>query len=57
MFQPLNELFVTALNSDDLQVRVSAIEVNLAALNLKKEPATVDALEPDALEELGGWLS
>jgi hypothetical protein len=44
----LNGLFVTALNSDDLNVRVSAIEVNLAALNLKKVPATVDALEPDA---------
>jgi HEAT repeat protein len=46
--EKLNGLFVTALNSDDLQVRVSAIDVNLAALNLKKEPATVDALEPDA---------
>ena len=44
----LNGLFVTALNSDDLQVRVSAIEVNLAALDLKKASATFDALEPDA---------
>jgi HEAT repeat protein len=44
----LNGLFVTALNADDLQVRVAAIEVNLAALNLAKASATVDALEPDA---------
>jgi len=44
----LNSLFITALNSDDLRVRVAAIELNLAALNLQKTSATVDALEPDA---------
>ena len=44
----LNGLFVTALNSDDLRVRAAAIELNLAALNLKKASATVDSLEPDA---------
>ena len=44
----LNGLFVTALNSDDLRVRAAAIELNLAALNLKKTSATVDGLEPDA---------
>jgi hypothetical protein len=44
----LNGLFVTALNSDDLRVRAAAIELNLAALDLKKTSATVDELEPDA---------
>ncbi len=44
----LNGLFVTALNSDDLRVRAAAIELNLAALDLKKTSATVDGLEPDA---------
>ena len=44
----LNGLFVTALNSDDLRVRAASIELNLAALNLKKSSATVDRLEPDA---------
>jgi len=46
--QRLNSLFVTALNSDDLGVRAAAIELNLAALDLKKSSETVDALEPDA---------
>src|SRR5262245_37348834 len=41
----LENLFATALNSDDLEVRVAAIEVNLAARNLEKTPATVDRLE------------
>lgn len=44
----LNNLFVTALNSDDLRVRAAAIEVDLAARNLEKTTATVDRLEPDA---------
>jgi hypothetical protein len=52
----LNGLFVTALNSDDLDVRVSAIEVDLAALNLEKTPATVDALEPESLpRDAAAW--
>lgn len=44
----LNSLFMTALNSDDLRVRAAAIELDLAALNVKKSAATIDALEPDA---------
>ncbi|HSB76377.1 MAG TPA: HEAT repeat domain-containing protein, partial [Terriglobales bacterium] len=44
----LNNLFMTALNSDDLRVRAAAIEVDLAARNLQKSTATVDQLEPDA---------
>lgn len=44
----LNNLFMTALNSDDLRVRAAAIEVDLAARNLEKASATVDRLEPDA---------
>lgn len=44
----LNSLFVTALNSDDLQVRAAAIELNLAALDVTKTAGTVDHLEPFA---------
>jgi HEAT repeat protein len=44
----LNNLFVTAINSDDLVVRTAALEVDLAARNLEKNRATVDRLEPDA---------
>jgi HEAT repeat protein len=44
----LNNLFVTAINSDDLRVRTAGIEVNIAARNLEKTPATVDRLEPTA---------
>lgn len=44
----LNNLFITALNSDDLRVRAAGIEVDLAARNLEKTAATVDRLEPDA---------
>ena len=43
----LNSLFVTALNSDDLQVRAAAIDLNLAALDVMKTAATVD--QPRAL--------
>jgi hypothetical protein len=42
----LNELFVTAINSDDLTVRIAGIEVDIAARNLEKSNATVDRLEP-----------
>ncbi len=45
---PLNRLFITAINSDDLTVRVAAIEVDIAARNLTKDSATVDRLEPVA---------
>jgi hypothetical protein len=44
----LNYLFVTAINSGDLTVRVAGIEVDIAARNLVKESATVDRLEPVA---------
>jgi hypothetical protein len=44
----LNNLFMTALNSDDLRVRAAAIEVDISARNLEKSLATVDRLEPDA---------
>src|SRR5688572_28872613 len=44
----LNSLFMIALNSDDLAVRASAIELNLAALNVPKSAATIDVLEADA---------
>ena len=44
----LNSLFRTALNSDDLRVRASAIELDLAALNVRKSPSAINSLEPDA---------
>jgi hypothetical protein len=42
----LNHLFVTAINSNDLTVRIAGIEVDIAARNLTKTTATVDRLEP-----------
>ena len=44
----LNNLFTTAINSDDLTVRVAGIEVNIAGRNIQKSSATVDRLEPIA---------
>lgn len=44
----LDHLFVTAINSDDMRVRVAGVEVNVAARNLEKSSATVDRLEPVA---------
>jgi HEAT repeat protein len=44
----LNQLFVTAINSDDLTVRVAGIEIDIAARNLTKDVSTVDRLEPTA---------
>jgi hypothetical protein len=46
--QRLNNLFMTAINSDDLRVRAAALEIDLACRNLEKTTATVDRLEPDA---------
>jgi hypothetical protein len=46
--QRLNNLFVTAINSDDLRVRAAGIEVDIASRNLDKNAATVDRLEPEA---------
>jgi hypothetical protein len=50
----LNNLFLTAINSDDLVVRGAALEVDIAARNLQKNSATVDRLEPDAREGAQG---
>jgi len=44
----LNSLFTTAINSDDLRVRAAGIEIDLAARNLEKNPATIERLESDA---------
>lgn len=44
----LRDLFSTAINSDDLTVRVAGIEVDIAARDLTKDAATVDRLEPIA---------
>jgi hypothetical protein len=44
----LNNLFMTAINSDDLNVRVSGVEVDVAARNIERSSATVDRLEPIA---------
>src|SRR4029078_705497 len=38
----LNHLFVTAINSDDLTVRVAGIEVDIAARNLVRDASTID---------------
>ena len=48
MNERLNNLFVIALNSDDLSVRGAAIELDLAALNVEKTSAAITRLEPDA---------
>ena len=44
----LNGLFMIALNSDDLNVRASAIELDLAALNVEKRVEAIDSLEAEA---------
>ena len=44
----LNNLFVTAINSNDLTVRVAGIEVDIAARNITVDSSTVDRLEPVA---------
>jgi hypothetical protein len=44
----LNNLFITAINSDDLKVRSAGIDVDVAARNLEPTSATIDRLEPDA---------
>jgi HEAT repeat protein len=41
-------LFRMAINSDDLRVRVAAIEINILTRRLDKSSATIDRLEPDA---------
>jgi HEAT repeat protein len=44
----LESLFRMAINSDDMRVRVAALEVNLSARGLSRSAATIDRLEPDA---------
>lgn len=44
----LDHLFRTAINSDDVTVRVAGIEVDIAARNLVKDSSTVDRLESAA---------
>jgi hypothetical protein len=44
----LRDLFITAINSNDMTVRVAGIEVDIAGRNLAKDPSTVDRLEPAA---------
>jgi len=44
----LHNLFLTAINSDDLVVRAAGIEVDIAARDLEKNSETVDRLEPIA---------
>jgi hypothetical protein len=44
----LNNLFVTAINSDDLRVRAAGIEVDIAARGLEQTVEFVDRLEPVA---------
>jgi HEAT repeats len=48
MTPSLNSLFATALNSNDLRVRAAAIEVDLAALNIAKDPESLQRLESQA---------
>ncbi len=50
----LNNLFLTAINSDDLAVREAGLEVDIAARDLEKTSATVDRLEPIARESAQG---
>ena len=49
VLQPqLNTLVTASLNSEDLQVREAALDVQLAAYNLSKTPASVDLLVREA---------
>ena len=44
----LESLFRMAISSDDMRVRVAAIEINVSASGLALGPATIDRLEADA---------
>ena len=44
----LRNLFMTAINSDDLRVRAAGVEVDIAARDLAKSVETIDRLEPVA---------
>lgn len=45
----MNGLITAGLNSDDLEVRATTIDVDLAALNIAKDTSSVDDLERRAL--------
>jgi hypothetical protein len=47
-------LFRIAINSDDLRVRVAAVEIDIVARQLEKNAATVDRLEPIARDGAQG---
>jgi len=44
----LRDLFTTAINSDDMTVRVAGIEIDIAGRDLVKDSSTVDRLEAAA---------
>jgi HEAT repeat protein len=50
----LESLFRVAINSDDMRVRVAAIEVNVSSRGLARSDRTIDRLEPVAREGAQG---
>lgn len=50
----LESLFRLAINSDDMRVRVAAIEVNVSSRGLARSEDTIDRLEPIARESAQG---
>ncbi|HJU41722.1 MAG TPA: HEAT repeat domain-containing protein [Vicinamibacterales bacterium] len=50
----LESLFRLAINSDDMRVRVAAIEVNVSSRGLARSEETIDRLEPIAREGAQG---
>jgi HEAT repeat protein len=46
----LESLFRVAINSDDMRVRIAAIEVNVSSRGLARNAETIDRLEPAARE-------
>jgi len=50
----LDSLFMTAINSSDLTVRVAGVEVDIAARGLVKSAETLERLEPIAREGAQG---
>ena len=50
----LESLFRLAINSDDMRVRIAAIEVNVSSRGLARSEDTIDRLEPIAREAAQG---
>jgi HEAT repeat protein len=50
----LESLFRLAINSDDMRVRIAAIEVNVSSRGLARSEDTIDRLEPTAREGTQG---